>query len=349
MLKKKIRKTIIIAEAGVNHNGNIKIAKKLVDVAAESGADIVKFQSFSADRLATKLAGKAKYQKKKNNPKETQYEMLKKLELNFTNHKKLIFYCKKKKIEFLSSPFDIESIKMLKLLKIKRFKIPSGEITNLPYLYEVGKNKKPIILSTGMATLEEVRKAISVIVKAGTPKNFITVLQCNTAYPSPPHDVNLNAMLTIKNKLNVQVGLSDHTLGIEVPLAAVALGAKVIEKHFTLNKKLQGPDHRASLEPKELKNMVDGIRNIELAMGNGIKKPTQSEIENIPVVRKSIVASKKIKRNEIFSRKNLTTKRPGNGLSPMLFDQLIGKKSERNFKEDEKIRVKKILIKKVNK
>ncbi len=342
MAKKKIKKTIIIAEAGVNHNGNIKIAKKLIDVAAASGADIVKFQAFSANNLVTKSAIKAKYQKNKNNPSETQYEMLKKLELNFADNKKLVSYCKRKKIEFLSSPFDIESIKMLKLLKIKRFKIPSGEITNLPYLHEVAKNKKPIILSTGMATLEEVRKAISVIIKAGTPKNFITVLQCNTAYPTPPHDINLNAMLTIKKKLKVKIGLSDHSLGIEVPLAAVALGAKIIEKHFTLNKKLQGPDHKSSLEPKELKNMVNGIRKIEQAMGNGIKRPSSSELENISVARKSIVAFKKIKKGEIFTTKNLTTKRPGNGLSPMFFNHLLGKKSEKNFKENDKIRVRKI-------
>ena len=329
--------TIIIAEAGVNHNGSMKTAKKLIDVAAEAGVDYVKFQTFKAETLVTKLAYKAEYQKNSTVNDETQFEMIKKLELDKAAHKKLINYCDQKDIKFFSTAFDIESIDLLDKLNIPFYKIPSGEITNFPYLQYIARFGKPIIMSTGMATLNEVCDALNILLKSGTKKENITILHCNTEYPTPMNDVNLNAMLTIKDKLGVNIGYSDHTLGIEVPIAAVALGATVIEKHFTLDRTLLGPDHAASLEPNELKQMVINIRNIENAMGNGIKKPSSSEIKNIPIARKSIVAKKSIKKGELFSEYNLTTKRPGIGISPMKWPEVIEKQSKQNFEPNDLI------------
>lgn len=331
-------KTIIIAEAGVNHNGSIDLAKQLVDVAKEAGADYVKFQTFKAKSLSTQSAEKANYQKN-NNTNESHFEMLKKLELNHKSHKEIISYCEKVKIKFLSTGFDIDSINMLVDLKIPLIKIPSGEITNLPYLRHVGKMKKPIIMSTGMSTMDEVNQALKVLNDAGTNLDDITVLQCNTEYPTPPEHVNLNSMLAIKDKLSVKVGYSDHTTGIDIPIAAVAMGATIIEKHFTINRSLPGPDHQASLEPVELKNMIASIRRIERAMGIRNKMPTPSELKNIKIARKSIVAKKKISKGEIFTEENLCTKRPGTGISPMQWYDVLNKKSKYNFKEDELIKL----------
>ena len=279
-------KILIIAEAGVNHNGSFQKACQLIDKAAAAGADIIKFQSFIAKNLTTKQASKTEYQKKSGQINESQYTMLKKLQINKLFQKKLLRYCNKKKIEFLSSPFDVENVKFLKKIKLERFKIPSGEITNLPYLREIGKINKKVIVSTGMSTLNEINDALKILIGLGTKKNNITVLHCTTAYPTSMHEVNLSAMLTIKKKLNISIGYSDHTSGIEIPIAAAALGAKVIEKHITLSKKLKGPDHLTSLEPHEFKKMVNAIRNIEIAIGNGIKKPTRSELLNIKSVKK---------------------------------------------------------------
>lgn len=334
-----MKKVLIIAEAGVNHNGKIKTAKKLIDTAVNAGADIVKFQSFITEEVVIKKSIKAHYQKRLTNKNETQFEMIKKLELSKEGHLELFNYCKKKNIEFLSSPFDIPSAIFLNKLGVKRFKIPSGEITNLPYLRLVGSFGKPIILSTGMSLLTEVKQALSVLNKNGTPLNKITVLHSNTEYPTPFKDVNLQAMLTIRDILNVQVGYSDHTLGFAVPCAATALGAKIIEKHFTLNRFFKGPDHIASLEPNELKVMVRNIRNIEKCLGSAKKKPSVSETKNIKIVRKSIVASCPIKKGDTFSKNNLTTKRPGFGISPMLWDKVIGKKSKKNYKPEDLIKI----------
>ena len=325
----------IIAEAGVNHNGSIELAYQLVDVAIESGVDAIKFQSFKADNLALKGTKKADYQKQISNSSESQFDMLKKLELDVDDHKNLINYCSEKGITFLSSPFDNESIDLLNELKLQIFKIPSGEINNLPYLRRIGKLGKQIILSTGMSTIIEINEALQILMNAGTPKNNITILHSNTMYPTPMMDVNLKAMETIRKKFNISVGYSDHTLGIEVDIAAVALGATVIEKHFTLDKKMDGPDHKASLNPSELKSMVRSIRNIEKALGNGIKNITQSEKNNITVVRKSIVAKKEIKKGEVFSDKNLTTKRPALGISPMKWDSIIGKIAKIDYEIDD--------------
>jgi len=332
-----MNKTFIIAEAGVNHNGKLKLAYKLIDSAKEVGADAVKFQTFTADTSVTKTAKKAGYLNKTTNKKETQYEMIKKLELNEQQHIKLISYCEKKNIQFLSSPFDLESIELLDKLGLETFKIPSGEITNLPYLRKLGLLNKHVIMSTGMADLKEVKEALDVLISYGTDREGITVLHCNTEYPTPFDDVNLKAMLTIRDELGVKVGYSDHTLGIEVPVAAVALGAEVIEKHFTLDKIMEGPDHMASLEPNELKAMVNAIRNIEKAMGDGIKRPSPSELKNKTIVRKSIVAAKGISKGETFSEENLAVKRPGDGINPMLWDEIIGQRAERNYKADELI------------
>ena len=332
-------KTFIIAEAGVNHNGDVVIARKLVDVAVEAGADAVKFQTFKAGKIVTAAAAKAIYQAENTGAAETQLEMLKKLELSEEAHKELISYCRDKGIIFLSTPFDHESIAMLDNLGMKIFKIPSGEITNLPYLREVGRLKKKIILSTGMADMEEIEDAINALTKSGVQKDDITVLHCNTEYPTPFQDVNLLAMLMIRDVFKVKVGYSDHTLGIETPIAAVALGATVIEKHFTIDKKMKGPDHKASLDPLELKAMVHAVRNIEKALGNGIKKPSRSEMKNIQVVRKSIVAAKDIKKGETFGEGNITVKRPAGGISPMKWDNILGKRAKRDFKEDELIEV----------
>ena len=333
----KSKKVFIIAEAGVNHNGSIDLAKKLIDVASDSGADAVKFQTFKAENLATKNAKKANYQMETTNIKESQFGMLKKFELDVKTHKELIAYCNKKSIIFLSSPFDQESIDLLNNLDLDTLKIPSGEIINLPYLRHIGRLNKKIILSTGMANIDEIKGALDILTKAGTKKNNITILHANTEYPTPMEDVNLKAMETIGNMFNVSYGYSDHTLGIEVDIAAVALGATCIEKHFTLDCNMEGPDHKASLEPDRLKAMVKAIRNIELALGSSVKKPSKSEIPNIQIVRKSIVAKTSIKKGDIFSKNNLTIKRPGNGISPMRWDKLIGTKSKRDYNEDELI------------
>lgn len=329
-------RVFIIAEAGVNHNGDIEIARKLIDAAAEAGADAVKFQTFKADSLVRKDAGKALYQQKNAaNKEESQYEMLKKLELSGEMHKQLMDYCTQRRIMFLSTPFDIDSIRMLSDYGVTILKVPSGEITNYPYLVEVGKTGKPVLLSTGMSNINEVQDAVNVLKENGSSQ--ITVLHCNTEYPTPMQDVNLRAICMIKEKIGLPVGYSDHTLGIEVPVAAVALGATVIEKHFTLDRNMDGPDHKASLEASELRTMVSAIRNIEQALGNGIKEPTFSELPNREVVRKSIVAKCKILEGELYTTENITTKRPGNGLSPMRWHDVIGKRANRNYDEDEMI------------
>ena len=330
-----VQKTLIIAEAGVNHNGSIDTAKKMIDVAATAGADLVKFQTFKAEALVTQSADKAEYQKNLTDASESQFEMIKKLELDHVAHEELIQYCKQKNIQFLSTAFDHDSIDFLAEMNIPFYKIPSGEITNLPYLRHVASKGKPVFMSTGMSTLEEVRVAMDVLLEAGVKKDDINILHCNTEYPTPVEDVNLRAMLTIESKLGVKVGYSDHTLGIEVAVAAVALGASVIEKHFTLNRTLPGPDHAASLEPKELKAMVTAIRNIEQALGDGVKSPSPSEKKNIPLARKSIVAKKLINKGKTFSKDNLTVKRPGTGISPMEWDKLLGRISNKDYNKDD--------------
>ena len=330
-------KTLIIAEAGVNHNGDLKMAKQLIDTAAEAGADLVKFQSFKASSLVTRLAEKADYQNQNTNNKESQYEMLCQLELSTEMHDELISYCAIRDIGFFSTGFDIESIDLLMSLGQDCIKIPSGEITNLPYLRHIGGLGKTVIFSTGMATLGEIEAAIEVLEQAGTLRSKITVLHCTTEYPTPMAEVNLSAMQNIHSAFGVSVGYSDHTSGIEVAIAAVALGALVIEKHFTLDRNLPGPDHKASLEPKELKAMVAAIRNIEVALGDGLKRITPSETKNKPIARKSLVAMQDIIKGEVFTEKNLTTKRPGTGISPMRWDEVIGRKAHRNFSEDELI------------
>jgi N,N'-diacetyllegionaminate synthase len=330
-------KTFIIAEAGVNHNGSIKLAKKLIDIAVEAKADAVKFQTFKTENVVLKNTQKAEYQKETTNSSESQFDMIKRLEIDIDTHKELIEYCKSKDIMFLSTPFDIDSIHLLNELELKIFKIPSGEITNLPYLRAIGKLNKKVILSTGMANIDEIAEALDVLISAGTIKENITILHANTMYPTPMEDVNLNAMLTIANRFEIAYGYSDHTLGIEVDIAAVAMGASIIEKHFTIDNSMEGPDHKASLEPNELKAMVCAIRNIEKAMGNGIKEPSKSESVNIETIRKSIVAKKSIKKGDLFTEENLTTKRPGSGTSPMKWDSLIGKESTKDYQEDELI------------
>ena len=332
-------KTIIISEAGINHNGDINLAKKLIDVAVNAGADFVKFQTFNADRLATHAAKKAEYQAQTTDRNETQHEMLRRLELTPAMHHELIAHCKMRKIGFFSTGFDIESVDFLASLGQNLFKIPSGEITNLPYLRHIGRLGKPIILSTGMSNMLEIESAIKALEQAGTPRSKITVLHCTTEYPTPMRDVNLRAMKSIQTELGVAIGYSDHTLGIEVAVAAVAMGATVIEKHFTLDRTLPGPDHKASLEPAELKTMVSSIRNIELALGDGVKQLAPSEAKNILVARKSIVASKDIQIGEIFSTENLTVKRPGTGISPMRWDEVIGLTANRDYASDELIQI----------
>ena len=331
---------LIIAEAGVNHNGSIKMAKQLIDVATEAGADIVKFQTFKAGKLVSKAARQAEYQKANlKNMDDSQYNMLKKLELDEVMHIELIDYCQQKGITFLSTGFDEESVDMLNRLGVPFYKIPSGEITNKPYLQHIARKLKPVVISTGMADLNEIKEALDVLTGEGLDLSMITVLHCNTEYPTPMEDVNLKAMLTIKETFKVKVGYSDHTKGIEVAIAAVAMGAEVIEKHFTLDRNLPGPDHKASLEPDELKAMVSAIRNIELALGDGVKKASKSEIKNITIVRKSIVAIKEIKKGEIFSTQNIAAKRPGNGISPMRWDEIIGEKAIKEFKPDDLIEI----------
>jgi N,N'-diacetyllegionaminate synthase len=331
-------RVFIIAEAGVNHNGSIELAKKLIDVAVEAGADAVKFQTFKATNLVSKNAQKAEYQKKNmDDGDDSQFNMLKKLELDLDTHKELISYCKQKNIMFLSTPFDHDSIELLNDLDLQIFKIPSGEITNLPYLRHIGKLNKKVILSTGMADIGEIEDALDVLMEMGTSQNNITVLHANTEYPTPMKDVNLKAMVTIGKTFNVAYGYSDHTLGIEAPTAAVAMGATCIEKHFTLDKTMEGPDHKASLEPDELKAMVQAIRNIEIALGNGIKRPSQSESKNISIARKSIVAKTDIKKGEVLSEENLAVKRAGDGISPMRWDEIVGTLAQKNYQEDELI------------
>lgn len=330
--------TIVIAEAGVNHNGDLSIAKKLIDVAAEAKADYVKFQTFKAQNLVTKKAEKASYQTRLTPQSETHYEMIKRLELDEKMHYELIKYCKSKEIKFLSTGFDIQSIDLLDKLGIPFFKIPSGEITNLPLLKYVANKSKSVVLSTGMANIDEIQNAKTVLLESGLDLSDLTFLHCNTEYPTPFKDVNLKAMLTIKDELNVNIGYSDHTPGIEVSVAAVALGATIIEKHFTLDREMEGPDHAASLEPNELFNMVKSIRNIEVSLGDGVKKPSGSEEKNIPTVRKSIVAKCFIGIGDTFTKDNIDVKRPGTGISPMEWDKVIGTKSKYNFEEDDLIK-----------
>ncbi len=329
-------KTLIIAEAGVNHNGDLSLAQRMVDVAAEAGADLVKFQTFSADRLVTRDAEKAEYQVHAG-VTESQHAMLHRLEMSREMHESLIERCRDRGIEFFSTAFDRESVDMLAGLGLRRFKIASGELTNLPLLRHVGQRRGQVIVSTGMATLNEIRAALAVLEAAGTPHDSITVLHCNTEYPTPAADVNLRAMVAIRDALGVAVGYSDHTQGIEVSVAAVALGASVIEKHFTLDRSLSGPDHKASLEPAELSAMVAAIRNIEHAMGDGIKRPSPSESKNIAIARKSLVAARAIRAGEPFSESNLAVKRPGSGISPMKWDEVLGRKAPRDFAPDELI------------
>ena len=330
-------RTLIIAEAGVNHNGDPEMARKLVDAAAATGADLVKFQTFRADRLVTAKAAKAAYQLATTAADESQHEMIRKLELSEAMHDELLKRCSQSGIEFFSSAFDLESLDYLMSLGMQRIKVPSGEITNLPYLRRVGGFGKAVILSTGMSTMNEIDDALTVLEKSGTVRDKITVLHCNTEYPVPMVEVNLRAMQTIRDHFGVAVGFSDHTEGIEIALAAVALGACVIEKHFTLDRNLPGPDHRASTEPAEFRRMVSAIRNIEVALGNSKKEPGISEQRNIPIARKSLAAARPISRGEIFSAANLTAKRPGNGISPMRWDEVIGQAAQRDFAADELI------------
>jgi len=330
-----MKNIFIIAEAGVNHNGSLDLAKQLIDVAVKSGVDAVKFQTFKTENCIVKNAVKADYQKQTTSEDETQFEMVKKLELDTDAHNKLIAYCKTKNIMFLSTPFDHDSIELLNDLGLEIFKIPSGEITNLPYLRHIGKLGKKVILSTGMADIGEIEDALDVLVEAGTKKEDITVLHANTMYPTPMEDVNLKAMVTIGKTFDIAYGYSDHTLGIEVDIAAVAMGASAIEKHFTLDNTMEGPDHKASLEPDELIAMVKAIRNIELALGSSVKKPSASEQPNMAIARKSIVAKRAIKIGETFTEENLAIKRPGTGISPIQWDSIIGATAQKNYNEDE--------------
>jgi N,N'-diacetyllegionaminate synthase len=327
-----MNKVFIIAEAGVNHNGSLELAKKLVAMAFEAGCDAVKFQTFKAENVVSKNAQKAEYQKNTTGSDETQLEMVKKLELSFDSFKEISQYCQSKGIMFLSTPFDLESIDFLASLEMPIFKIPSGEITNLPYLRKINSLQKKVILSTGMSTLDEIEEALKVLQNCE-----VALLHANTQYPTPIEDANLLAMKTLKDKFGIEIGYSDHTLGIEISIAAVAMGASVIEKHFTLDKNLEGPDHKASLEPDELKQMVQSIRNIETAFGNGQKIPSKSETPNIEIARKSIVAKIVIKKGEKFSENNLAVKRPAKGISPMKWDEIIGTVAQKDYEEDELI------------
>ena len=330
--------TIIIAEAGVNHNGSIDIAKKLVDAAVDAGVDIIKFQTFKAENLVSKDAKKADYQKANiGDGDDSQLRMLKKLELSAADHAELMAYCKAKGIRFWSTAFDMESMDFLHSLNLGLWKIPSGEITNYPFIKKIASFGEPVIMSTGMCDEADIRNALNALTSNGLQKDKITVLHCNTQYPTPMDDVNLRAMLTIRNNFGVRVGYSDHTRGIEVPIAAVALGAEVIEKHFTLDRNMEGPDHKASLEPTELKAMVAAIRNIERALGTGKKRVTTSEKGNISVARKSIVAATRIKKGETLTETNLTVKRPGTGISPMKWESVVGTKATKDYQPDELI------------
>jgi N,N'-diacetyllegionaminate synthase len=327
---------LIIAEAGVNHNGDLATALRLIEAAAAAGADIVKFQTFNADRLVTRSAAKAAYQRR-SDALETQHQMLSRLALDPDEHEQLLGHCRTHDIGFLSTPFDVESIDLLVRLGVDRLKIPSGEITNLPYLRRIGSLRRPVILSSGMATLEEVSAALAVLESAGTQRSAITVLHCTTQYPTPAENVNLRAMMSMSRQLNVAVGYSDHTRGIEVPIAAVALGATIIEKHLTLDRRMSGPDHEASLEPQEFARMIQAIRAVEVAMGDGIKRPVAAELEIMDSVRKSVVAARSIRKGEEFTPANMTVKRPGTGISPMKLDEIVGRIAHRDFAEDEPI------------
>ncbi|WP_270978418.1 N-acetylneuraminate synthase [Campylobacter helveticus] len=331
-----MKKVLIIAEAGVNHNGDLNLAKKLIEQAAKAGADIVKFQTFKAEDCVSIKAKKAKYQLENTAKDESQLEMIKKLELSREAHFELMKHCKKHNIAFLSTPFDLESVAFLQSLNLSYFKIPSGEITNFPYLKAVAKCKKKVLLSTGMANLAEIEAALEILRKNGT--RDITLLHCTTEYPAPFEEVNLNAIKTLKEAFKLKVGYSDHTKGIVAALGAVALGAVVIEKHFTLDKTMEGPDHKASLEPSELKELCEGIRTLEKALGNGIKKASKSEAKNIIIARKSLVAKREIQKGEKFSEQNLTTKRPGSGISAMRYEEYLGKRALKTYKKDELIR-----------
>lgn len=333
-----MKHVLIIAEAGVNHNGSLDIAKQLIDKAVEAGVDIIKFQTFKSEKLVSKAAKQAEYQQRNIGKKdESQLAMLKKLELSPSAHEELMDYCREKGIRFFSTAFDMDSIEYLHSLNLGLWKIPSGEITNYPYLRKIAQYHEPIILSTGMCELSDIEATLKVLVGFGVKKEQITILHCNTEYPTPYSDVNLRAMLEIRDRFGVQVGYSDHTQGIEVPIAAVALGASVIEKHFTLDKNMEGPDHKASLEPDELKAMVCAIRNVEQTLGSGHKTISESESKNIEIARKSIVAACPIKKGELFTEENLTVKRPGNGISPMRWSEVIGKTAAKDFEEEEMI------------
>ena len=327
-----MQKVFIIAEAGVNHNGSLELAKLMVDKSVEAGVDCIKFQTFKSENLVNKDAKKAEYQINNTGSDDSQYSMLKKLELSYSDFSELKSYCDEKGIMFLSTPFDLESIDFLANLGMKIFKVPSGEITNLPYLRKINSYKREVILSTGMANLEEIHDALNILKDCK-----VTLLHCTTEYPCPYDSVNMNAMLTIRDKFNLPVGYSDHTRGIEIPVMAVAMGAKVIEKHFTLDKTMDGPDHKASLEPDELKKMVSFVRNVEKAFGTGVKEPQEAEKKNIAIARKSIVAKCDIKKGDIFTEENLTCKRPASGISPMKWDEIIGTRAIKDYAEDELI------------
>ncbi len=336
-IKNMNRRTLIIAEAGVNHNGDLAMARQLIDVAADAGVDFIKFQTFSAERQVTHTAAKAQYQQTRTGNAESQYAMLKRLELSVDAHCELIDYCLQKNVHFFSTGFDIQSIELLLTLGQKIIKIPSGEITNLPYLRFIGQQGMEVILSTGMSTMQEISDALKVLEDSGTQRDQITVLHCTTEYPAPFEEINLRAMQTIAQAFNVKIGYSDHSVGIEVPIAAVAMGARVIEKHFTLDRTLPGPDHQASLEPQELYAMVAAIRNVESALGDGVKQVTPSELKNKDIARKSIVARQAIKLGEFFTTENLAAKRPGSGISPMRWDEVLGMRASRDFNVDELI------------
>lgn len=330
-------RSFIIAEVGVNHNGSLDLAKQLVDIAVDCGVDAVKFQTFKAETLVTKAAKQAEYQTTNTGKAENQFDMLKQLELSEEDHQALILYCQEKNIEFMSTPFDVQGIQFLNSLGVRRFKVPSGEITNYPYLQLIGSYNKNIVLSTGMATLSEIESALNLLIESGTSKKNITILHATTDYPTKMQDVNLSAMQTIAQAFKVKVGYSDHTLGIEVPTAAVAMGASIIEKHFTLDRTLPGPDHKASLEPQELKQMVTAIRNIEIALGDGVKRPSSEEKKNMSVARKSIVAARPITKGEKLTIENLTVKRPGSGISPMRWDEVLQQTAQKDYEVDDLI------------
>jgi len=330
-------KTLIIAEAGVNHNGSMILAKKLINTAAKIGADVIKFQFYNSSQLTIRGAKLANYQRNNLQKKITQFDMLKKYEFGYEEFKKIINYCKQKKIKFLASAFDINSIKLLKKLKVDTFKIPSGEITNYSYLSFIGKLNKKIIISSGLSNLKEIKEAVNLLHKNGTHKSKITVLHCNTDYPTKINDVNLRAMITIKNQLGINVGYSDHSNDMEVPIVAVSLGAKIIEKHLTLSNKLVGPDHKASLEPKNFRKMIKNIRNTEIILGSSEKKITNSEKKNLIAVRKSLVANQSINKGELIKLEYLTAKRPGNGINPMKIKNIIGTRAKKNYLKDDQI------------